>query len=136
MARRGLKKLLEFIANELQDFDPTWAKLRFARDVPSEVVLSNVFIGDEEARASGETYLFTDGRKYRVGKLEDGNTRLVRYRIKGATWVVIIREERISIGDMCSYPVMEVTVYGDREVMKKIEDVLREYKCEYTILSN
>ena len=133
---RGVKKLLEFIGGELKDFDPTWVKLKFIKDVPSEVLLSSTFIGDEEARASGEAYLFTDGRRYRVGKLEDENTRLVRYRIRNASWAVVVREERINVGDLCEYPVMEITIYGDREVMKKIEDVLKEYKCEYTIMSN
>lgn len=132
---RGVKKLLEFIDGELKDFDPTWVKLKFIKDVPSEVLLSSTFIGDEEARASGEAYLFTDGRRYRVGKLEDDNTRIVRYRIKDATWAVVVREERINVGDLCEYPVMEITIYGDREVMRKIEDVLKEYKCEYTIIN-
>ena len=135
MARRGIRKLLGFIDGELKDFDPTWVKLKFAKDVPSELVLSSTFIGDEEARASSEAYLFTDGRKYQAGKLEDEDTKIVRYRIKNATWVVIIREERISISDMCSYPVMDIIVHGDRSIMNKIEDVLKEYKCEYTIQS-
>ena len=132
---RGVKKLLGFIDGELKDFDPTWVKLRFVKDVPSEVLLSSTFIGDEEARASGEAYLFTDGRRYQAGRLEDGYTRIVRYRIRDASWAVVVREERINVGDLCEYPVMEITIYGDREVMKKIEDVLKEHKCEYTILS-
>ena len=132
---RGIRKLLGFLNGELVDFDPSWVKLRYGGNVPGEIMLSSTFIGDEEARAFSEEYLFTDGRRYQAGRLEDGYTKIVRYKVKDASWAVVVREERINVGDLCEYPVMSIIIYGDRSIMNKIESILKEYKCEYTIQS-